>query len=142
MFLGWLGFGGLIFTVSHLVYTNISPGDNVSVPSPAAIPPFQGTALVAAKPPRLLEGASDIQSQPSQPKTAGSDQEAVEFVNRCREFIFNDTSVRKDLVNSWLEKLNEFTMKSAVDVSAGVIFQSTSKSKCVFTYSIFTRMGC
>ena len=104
--------------VSHLVYTTIGPGDNVSVPSPAVIPPFQAAASVAAKPSQLLEVASNIQSQQSQPKTVGSDQEAVEFVNRCREFIFNDTSVRKDLVNSWLEKLNEFTIKSAVDVSA------------------------
>jgi hypothetical protein len=36
---GWLGFGGLIFAVSHLVYTSIGPVDNVSLSSPAAIPP-------------------------------------------------------------------------------------------------------
>ena len=46
---GWLGFGGLIFTVSHLLYTSIGPADNVSLSSPAAIPPFQGEAPPPAK---------------------------------------------------------------------------------------------
>ena len=31
---GWLGFGGLIFAVSHLVYTSMGPADNVSLSYP------------------------------------------------------------------------------------------------------------
>ena len=55
--------------------------------------------------------------QPAQGEVVGSDKEAVDYVNMCKEFIDREEIVRKDLLNSWLQKLNEFTIKSAVDVS-------------------------
>ena len=109
--------------MSHLLYTSIGPGDNVSLSSPAAIPPYQGEAppppaklsqpLLVSTP--ALHTADNIQL--SQSAVAGSDQEAVDFVNQCKEFLYEETAVRNDLIRSWLEKLNEFTMRSAVEVS-------------------------
>jgi hypothetical protein len=108
--------------VSHLVYTSIGPGDNVSLSSPAAIPPYQGEAPPPAKLSQpLLVSTPALHTadrfQLSQSAVAGSDQEAVDFVNQCKEFLYGETAVRNDLIKSWLEKLNEFTMRSAVEVS-------------------------
>ena len=62
----------------------------------------------------------------------GSDKEAVDFVNMCKDFIDRETVVRKEFLNSWLQKLNEFTIKSAVDVSPNFIF--LIRQSKMFTY--------
>ena len=117
---GWLGFGGVIFAVSHVIYSSIGPGDTPSFSPPAAIPPFQAPDQEPRKPPELLsvpKHSPAVPLQPAQGEVMGSDKEAVEYVNMCKEFIDKENIVKKDLLNSWLQKLNEFTIKSAVDVS-------------------------
>ena len=118
-FLGWLGFGGLIFGVSHFVYSSIGPGDT-SFSSPATIPPFQGAEPVTTKTSQSLvipPPSPAVHFQPTQSTVVGSNQDAVDFVNKCKEFVDSELTVRTDLVDSWLQKLNEFTIKSAVEVS-------------------------
>jgi len=117
LLLGWLGFGGLIFGVSHFVYSSIGPGDT-SFSSPATIPPFQGAEPVTTKTSQSLvipPPSPAVHFQPTQSTVVGSNQDAVDFVNKCKEFIDSEITVRTDLVNSWLQKLNEFTIKSAVE---------------------------
>jgi len=125
LLLGWLGFGGLIFTVSHIVYTTIGTSENVSLPTPATIPAFQKTSSPALKPSQLLPTTSDVSSLPNQSSAVGSDQEALEFVNRCMQFVLSEGDVGKDLVNRWMEKLNELTIRSAVDDGLLVEFIDT-----------------
>ena len=60
--------------------------------------------------------------QPAQGEVVGSDKEAVDYVNMCKDFIDRENTVRKDLLNSWLQKLNDFTIKSAVDVSPDSVY--------------------
>ena len=85
------------------MYSSIGPGDTQSLP--ATIPPYH---TVPTHSPVI---------QPAPGLVVGSDQEAVTFVHRCKEFMDTENTVRKELLDSWLQKLNEFTMKSAVDVS-------------------------
>ena len=124
------------------MYTSIGPGDNLSILSPAAIPPFQGEAppaklsqpLTCSIPP--LPTADSFQL--SQSAVVGSDQEAVDFVNQCKEFLYGETTVRTDLIKSWLEKLNEFTMRSAVEVS---VFWQISVLTILICFYAFLKTG-
>ena len=119
------------------MYTSIGPGDNLSILSPAAIPPFQGEAPPPAKQSQPLA----VSTPPlptadkfplSQSAVVGSDQEAVDFVNQCKEFLYGETAVRNILIKSWLEKLNEFTMRSAVEVSPKCILANISFYNLMF----------
>ena len=86
----------------------------MSLSSPAAIPPFQREALPPAKVSQPLAVSTPLPTadtfKPSHSAVVGSDQEAVDFVNKCKEFLYGETTVRNDLIISWLEKLNEFTI--------------------------------
>jgi len=117
LLLGWLGFGGFIFTVSHMVYSTMGPNDTAQIQSPASIPPYQGGETTTKNTSQKLLVSTHQQIPPPalQNNVVGSDQDAVEFANACKEFIEKEELIRKDLVISWMEKLNEFTMKSAVE---------------------------
>ena len=100
------------------MYSSIGPGDSQSLSLPATIPPYHSEEQQPRKTTELLTVPTHSPViQPAQDLVVGSDQEAVTFVNRCKEFMDTENSIRKDLLDSWLQKLNEFTMKSAVDVS-------------------------
>ena len=128
LILGWLGFGGVIFTVSHLVYSTLGPGDASSQSQPTNIPPFKGasdhgTAPVSngvSKP--LTSPSSVISSQiPAQPAptseygVVGSDPGAVQYVSLCLQYLYTKPSFSDHLLSVWLQNLNQFTIKSAVD---------------------------
>ena len=85
------------------MYSSIGPGDTQSLP--ATIPPYHTVPTHSP----VIQPAPDL--------VVGSDQEAVTFVNRCKEFMDTENTVRKELLDSWIQKLNEFTIKSAVEVS-------------------------
>jgi len=128
LLLGWLGFGGVIFVVSHFIYSTIGKDEvhqQVSAPSP--IPPYQPNAE-HIPPPRsnysvplngIAAGASSGRISPAPPsnlpQAVGSDQETVDYVNKCWKFIYSNPSVRADIQAIWMEKLNEFAKRSALD---------------------------
>ena len=124
MFLGWLGFGGVIFTVSHLVYSTLGPGDSSSMSPPPSIPPYKGdsspsvTKKPAMTPASTLEVAAQIPAQPpptSEFGVVGSDPGAVQFISLCLQYLRSHEAWAREIVNLWLHNLNEFTIKSAVE---------------------------
>ena len=59
---GWLGFGGLIFTLSHLIFSTLGPGETAALQTPGPIPPYRGEAIA---PDKVVTGvAAEIPSQP------------------------------------------------------------------------------
>ena len=65
--------------------------------------------------------AAEIPSQPppvSEYGVVGSDPAAVQFITLCLEYLgsHRDTAV-SNILEVWRQNLNEFTMKSAVEVS-------------------------
>lgn len=101
-----------------MVYSTMGPNDIAQIQSPASIPPYQGGETTTKNTSQKLLVSTHQQIPPPalQNNVVGSDQDAVEFANACKEFIEKEELIRKDLVISWMEKLNEFTMKSAVEV--------------------------
>jgi len=130
LLLGWLGFGGVIFVVSHFIYSTIGKDEvHQQVLAPSPIPPFQPNAE-HIPPPRtnysvplngIAAGASSGRISPAPPsnlpQAVGSDQETVEYVNKCWKFIYSNPSVRADIQAIWMERLNEFAKRSALDES-------------------------
>lgn len=149
LILGWLGFGGIIFTVSHLVYSTLGPGDVTSQPPPSDIPPFKGVndhvpsplsngvnkSSVTPAMPSPSSVSSQIPAQPpptSEYGVVGSDPGqphfylllhnhnhliagAVQFVSLCLQYLYSRPSFSDHLISVWLQNLNQFTIKSAVD---------------------------
>ena len=121
MFQGWLGFGGVIFTVSHLVYSTLGPGDGSSMAPPASIPPYRGDSSpsITKKPAMTqLEVAAKIPAQPpptSEFGVVGPDPGAVQFISLCLQYLRSHEAWARELANLWLHNLNEFTIKSAVE---------------------------
>ena len=121
--IGWLVFGGVIFLISHLIYSTLGTADVEDAYSspPAHIPPFQGSSSPSS-PPSLVPALSlSPPSHPSHPVAVGSDQDCVTFVNTCLEYVFTQAQVREDMLKQWREKLSEFTRRSALEVS--LVFQ-------------------
>ena len=128
-FLGWLGFGGVIFTVSHLVYSTLGPGDSSSMAPPPSIPPYKGDSpsMASTKAPSLapalapgaqLEVTAQIPAQPpptSEFGVVGADPGAVQFISLCLQYLGSHEAWVRELINLWLHNLNEFTIKSAVE---------------------------
>ena len=48
LFVGWLGFGGIIFSISHLVYSTLGPAD-ITLAPPSPIPPYKGSCSTSKK---------------------------------------------------------------------------------------------
>ena len=121
---GWLGFGGIIFTVSHLVYTSMGPGDVTSLPPPSPIPPYKGdrgtdrSKVTTGPKSSPLDVTSQIPAQPpptSEYGVVGSDPGAVQYISLCLQYLQQHQTFCSDMVTLWLQNLNEFTMKSAVE---------------------------
>ena len=114
--IGWLGFGGVIFTVSHLVYSTLGPGDSSSLAPPPAIPPYKGDSSPPVS--RPSEVTAQVPTQPpptSECGVVGSDPGAVMFISLCLQYLGEHQAWARELVNLWLHNLNEFTIKSAVE---------------------------
>ena len=66
------------------------------------------------------EVAAEIPSQPppvSEYGVVGSDPAAVQFITLCLEYLGSHRETAHNLLEVWRQNLNEFTMKSAVEVS-------------------------
>ena len=63
---------------------------------------------------------------PSQPPpvseygVVGSDPAAVQFITLCLEYLGSHRDSVNNIIELWRQNLNEFTMKSAVEVSSQV----------------------
>jgi len=132
LLLGWLAFGGVIFVLSHFIYSTIGKDDvQQQVLAPAQIPPFQPNVEHVPPPSSnysvplngLAPGSNNSSGRispaaPSNlPQAVGSDQETVDYVNKCWKFIYANPAVRADIQAIWLDKLNEFAKRSALDES-------------------------
>ena len=110
----------MIFTVSHLVYSTLGPGESSSLAPPPSIPPYKRETSPA---PALTPGPpSEVTAQiPAQPPptsefgVVGSDPGAVQFISLCLQYLRSHQAWARDLANLWLHNLNEFTIKSAVE---------------------------
>ena len=51
----------------------------------------------------------------------GSDPAAVQYISLCLEYLDSQPRVRDSILDLWMQNLNEFTMKSAVEVSQAKI---------------------
>ena len=115
---GWLVFGGVIFLISHLIYSTLGAADveDASYSPPSNIPPFHSSS--PSSPPSLVPALSlSPPSHPSHPVAVGSDQDCVTFVNTCLEYVFTQAEVREDMRHQWRMKLTEFARRSAFEVS-------------------------
>ena len=116
---GWLVFGGVIFLISHLIYSTLGTADveDAYSSTPSHIPPFQGSSPPSS-PPDLVPALSlSPPSHPSHPVAVGSDQDCVTFVNTCLEYVYTQAEVREDMRHQWRMKLTEFARRSAFEVS-------------------------
>ena len=98
---GWLVFGGVIFLISHLIYSTLGTEDEVSSPPPPDLVP-----TLAVSPPL----------HPDHPVAVGHPQHSVTFVNQCLEFLYSNTAVREDILDRWRQKLSEFAKRSSEEV--------------------------
>ena len=98
---GWLVFGGVIFLISHLIYSTLGTEDEVSSPPPPDLVP-----TLAVSPPL----------HPDHPVAVGHHQHSVIFVNHCLEFLYSSTAVREDILDRWRQKLSEFARRSSEEV--------------------------
>ena len=108
----------MIFTVSHLVYSTLGPGDSSSMAPPPSIPPYKGNSSPAQTPASPPEVTAKIPAQPpptSEFGVVGSDPGAVQFISLCLQYLRTHEAWARDLTNLWLHNLNEFTIKSAVE---------------------------
>ena len=46
----------------------------------------------------------------------GSDPAAVQYISLCLQYLESRQEVQDSILNLWVQNLNEFTMKSAVEV--------------------------
>ena len=118
---GWLVFGGVIFLISHLIYSTLGTAEveveDANTSPTAHIPPFQGSSSPSS-PPSLVPALSLCPpSHPSHPVAVGSDQDCVTFVNTCLEYVYTQAEVREDMLKQWRIKLSEFARRSAQEVS-------------------------
>ena len=77
----------------------------------------------------LSQVAAEIPSQPppvSEYGVVGSDPAAVQFISLCLEYLHTRQETKTNILEVWRQNLNEFTMKSAVEVSSQVIQGLTS----------------
>lgn len=64
------------------------------------------------------------------PKSLGSDEEAVQWINNCVEAIFSSSPVSSTLATLWLDALSNYTKSSGIDDSIFLEFTSlASKSR-------------
>ena len=98
---GWLVFGGVIFLISHLIYSTLGTEDEVSSPPPPDLVP-----TLAVSPPL----------HPDHPVAVGHHQHSVIFVNHFLEFLYSNTAVREDILDRWRHKLSEFARRSSEEV--------------------------
>ena len=117
--------------MSHLVYSTLGPGETSSLASPGPIPPFRADKEngVSAGRQTVPQVAAEIPSQPppvSEYGVVGSDPAAVQFISLCLDYLHSRPETSSNILEVWRENLNEFTMKSAVEVSSQVIQRLTS----------------
>ena len=77
----------------------------------------------------LSQVAAEIPSQPppvSEYGVVGSDPAAVQFISLCLEYLHTRQETKTNILEVWRQNLNEFTMKSAVEVSSHDRQQMTS----------------
>lgn len=87
------------------------------------------TGLCLIKSISLCQVAAEIPSQPppvSEYGVVGSDPAAVQFISLCLEYLHTQPDTTSKLLEVWRQNLNEFTMKSAVEVSSHDRQQMTS----------------
>jgi len=125
LLLGWLAFGGVIFLLSHLIYSSLGSGEEtVQVSAPPTIPPFKGADPAQPSLPNIYINnntksaeavAGGVAEASGVPKAVGSDTEVVEYVNKCWSYLYSTPQVIDQMKRLWLEKMNEFTKRSALD---------------------------
>ena len=140
---GWLGFGGVIFTVSHLVYSTLGPGTADLAAPPPAIPPYRGpdTAVQGAgRGPALGQGpgpgevVAQIPAQPpptSEWGVVGADPGAVHYTSLCLQHLSASPALQQQLTQLWLHNLNQFTIKSALEDGMLVEFAELEESEAL-----------
>ena len=140
---GWLGFGGVIFTVSHLVYSTLGPGTADLAAPPPAIPPYRGpdTAVQGAgrgpaqgQGPGPGEVVAQIPAQPpptSEWGVVGADPGAVHYTSLCLQHLSASPALQQQLTQLWLHNLNQFTIKSALEDGMLVEFAELEESEAL-----------
>jgi len=61
--------------------------------------------------PEDLVGLSHLK----RPVALGSDTEVVDYINECWDFVYSNKKAQAGIFKLWLEKLNDFTKRSALD---------------------------
>ena len=87
----------------------------------------------------LFQVAAEMPSQPppvSEYGVVGSDPAAVQFISLCLEYLHTHPDTTNKLMEVWRQNLNEFTLKSAVEVSSQVKFPFLKTKLCI------NRMEC
>ena len=72
--------------------------------------------------------AAEIPCQPppvSEHGVVGSDPAAVQFISLCLECLASSRDTTDNILEVWRHNLNEFTMKSAVEVTSPVRLSKT-----------------
>ena len=81
--------------------------------------------------------AAEIPSQPppvSEYGVVGSDPAAVQFISLCLEYLGSHRDSVNNIIELWRQNLNEFTMKSAVEVSSQTQTQTENRISLNFAY--------
>ena len=138
---GWLGFGGVIFTVSHLVYSTLGPGTADLAAPPPAIPPYRGPDTPgqgAARGPAQVQGPGEVVAQiPAQPPPSsewgvvGAEPGAVHYTSLCLHHLAASPALQQRLTQLWLHNLNQFTIKSALEDGMLVEFAELEESEAL-----------
>jgi len=135
LLLGWLGFGAVIFLISHLIYSTLGTVEDDSYSSPAHIPTYQplqsqsNNVNPSLSPPDLVPTMSSSPPlHPSLPEPVGSDPDCVAFVTTCLDFFNSNAEVRDDILTRWREKLSEFARRSSQD--EGLLIEFVSILDC------------
>jgi len=103
LLLGWLAFGGVVFLLSHLIYSSMGAGDETKPPLPTPIiPPFKDSAQkslpkLAVNNNETSDAAGEADRQ-GRPLALGSDQEVNEYVNKCWDYVYSNKRVKNEII--------------------------------------------
>ena len=111
LLLAWLGFGGLVFTISHLLCSNLGEG-GARVAPPSPIPPFTPRSTSPAPAPPTAVKA-ELPPQPPAGVVAGTDPAATLWVTSLGTWLAGPDQYTS-LLNTWLSALNQFTIKATL----------------------------
>ena len=121
-FLGWLLFGGVVFLVSHLIYSSLGTVETEEPSFPSPKPDIVPSFSVSSPP------------QSSHPVAVGSDPDCVAYANRCLDFIYSRQEVQQEILSLWRENLTQFASRSAIEVSIEYDYNDWKKPRVSISY--------